>query len=471
MGEKAVAKIKASLAFAKQSTGRLWLGRAHAVAGEFVARLAAHPAVAQVSEAGSLRRGRDTVGDIDILAALRRGHEHEAGAVGELFRTTPGVSEVLAAGESKSSVRVSLAHNLGRWKPQADGDGAGDGPSVQVDLRVMPPDRWGSGLLYFTGSKDHNIRLRERAQARGMTLNEWGLFQDDGGKEPPQARGLEPLAAGTEEAIYERLGLPWIPPEVREDRGELEHRGPWRLVEVEDIRAELHAHTTASDGLLSIDELAQEAKRRGFHSIAVTDHSQSSAQANGLKPDRLRRHVEAVREAGARIKGITILAGSEVDIHADGRLDYEDDLLAELDIVVASPHSALTQEPKAATERLVRAVSHPLVHILGHPTGRLINRRPGMSPDMERIAAAAKAHGTALEVNAHWMRLDLRDVHVRVAVEAGCDVAINCDVHVREDYDNLPFGVATARRGWLTPARCVNTWSAKTLAAWLKKKR
>jgi DNA polymerase (family 10) len=223
--------------------------------------------------------------------------------------------------------------------------------------------------------------------------------------------------------------------------------------------------------VLSIVELAKEAKRRGFHTLAITDHSQSSVIANGLKPDRLRRHIRAIHAAREDVKGITLLAGSEVDILPDGRLDYDDELLAELDVVVASPHAALKQEPKAATKRLIRAVSHPLVHILGHPTGRLIMRRSGLEPDMAEVIAAAKAHGTALEINAHWMRLDLRDVHVRMAVEAGCAIAINCDVHHPADFDNLRFGVTTGRRGWLTAEACVNTWSAKDLHAWLKKKR
>ena len=214
-----------------------------------------------------------------------------------------------------------------------------------------------------------------------------------------------------------------------------------------------------------------EAKRRGFHTIAVTDHSQSSSIANGLKPDRLRRHIAAVREANEKMEGITILAGSEVDILADGSLDYKDELLAELDVVVASPHAALTQDSPTATKRLLKALSHPLVHILGHPTGRLILRRPGLSPDMAELIAAAKAHDVALEINAHWMRLDLRDSHVRAAVDAGCKLAINCDDHEAQDFDNLRFGVMTARRGWLRGEQCVNTWPAKKLHAWLKSKR
>jgi len=478
MGEKAVDKLKANIALAKEGQQRLWLGRAAPLAEHVVARLTSHPGVARAEPAGSLRRGKETVGDLDILVALKPGHEADAAAIGELFRTTPGVVQVLAAGDSKSSVRISLIHDLGRWTPTQSPTPSADtpepvpqGPSIQVDLRVLPESSWGAALMYFTGSKEHNVRLRERALASGLTLNEWGLFPEDSEKSPPQARGIRPVASATEADVYKALDLPWIPPEAREDRGELSRTDDWSLVTVDQIRAELHAHTTASDGLLSIVELAAEAKRRGFHTIAVTDHSQSSTIAKGLKPDRLRRHIDAVHEARASVPGIAILAGSEVDILADGTLDYDDELLAALDIVVASPHAALAQDSSTATARLIKAVSHPLVHILGHPTGRLVNRRKGLEPDMPALVAAAKAHDTALEINAHWMRLDLRDQHVRLAIDSGCRIAINCDVHAREDYDNLRFGVATARRGWCPADSCVNTWPAKRLHAWLKAKR
>jgi DNA polymerase (family 10) len=221
--------------------------------------------------------------------------------------------------------------------------------------------------------------------------------------------------------------------------------------------------------VLSILELAELAKGRGFHTIAVTDHSKSQAVASGLSEERLRKHIEAIRAANEEIEGITILAGSEVDILADGNLDYDDELLAELDVVVASPHWALTQKPKKATERLLKAIEHPLTQIIGHPTGRLINRRSGLDPAMDEIIAAAVEHDTALEINAHWARLDLRDHHVRAAVEAGALIAIDCDVHGAGDYENIRFGVQTGRRGWLTPERCVNTWDAEKLRSWLNR--
>jgi DNA polymerase (family 10) len=258
---------------------------------------------------------------------------------------------------------------------------------------------------------------------------------------------------------------------MREDRGELEVSETPRLIVVDDIKAELHSHTTASDGKMSIEESAKIAKSRGFHTLAITDHSQSSAVAGGLSPERLRKHIDAVREADKATKGISILAGSEVDILVDGTLDYDDDLLAELDVVVASPHAGLRAKPKQATKRLLKAIEHPLVHIIGHPTGRLIERRPGLDPDWNEIFAAAIEHDVALEINCHWMRLDLRDTHVRAAIEAGCTIAIDCDVHHADDYDNLRFGVMTGQRGWLTPEVCINTWSKQKLHGWLKSKR
>jgi DNA polymerase (family 10) len=282
---------------------------------------------------------------------------------------------------------------------------------------------------------------------------------------------VAPVAAREEAEIYAALGLPWIPPELREDRGEFDLTETPRLVEVSDIRAELHSHTTASDGVLSIDALAELAIARGFHTLAITDHSRSSVQANGLDPDRLRRHVEAIRAAAARHPQIRLLAGSEVDILADGSLDYDDDLLAELDWVVASPHTALRQDPEAATKRLLAAVRHPLVHVLGHPTGRMINARPGLEPRLDEVCAAAAEAGTALEINANHYRLDLRDRHVRLALEHGCMISINCDVHAPAQFDELRYGVLTGRRGGLGPQRCINCLDAEALERWRRRKR
>jgi DNA polymerase (family 10) len=464
MGKKSVDKIRESLAFAERAGGRLLLGMARPLADLLVERMEAVEGVTRCAFAGSMRRGRETIGDIDILvAADDPARAHAA------FREQAGVVQVIASGETKTSVRLELPADFGRWRGIAEGDS----PTVQADLRVVPESAWGAALMYFTGSKNHNVRLRERAIRRGMTLNEYGLFPEsptEKAEGPPQARGIAPAASATEEEIYAALDLPWLAPEIREDRGELDADGAPGLVGVADIRAELHAHTTESDGSLPLADLVGTAAARGFHTIAVTDHSRSSVQANGLSVERLGAQREAIEALRAQTDGIAILHGSEVDILSDGSLDYDDETLAWLDIVVASPHAALSQDPKKATARLLRAIANPRVNILGHPTGRIIGRRKGLEPAMDEIIAAALEHDVALEINAHWLRLDLRDTHVRAAVDAGCLIAIDCDVHAAGDFDNIRFGVQTGRRGWLPADRCVNTWPAEKLHAWLAKK-
>jgi len=448
MGKKTIENIKDAIAFTEQSGGRTPIGKALPLAEQLVETLSKIKGVKQIQFAGSLRRGAETIGDIDILVSAS-----DPAAVHKAFTELDTVEKVLASGDTKSSVRIKLGKR-----------------QIQVDLRSVDDNAFGAALMYFTGSKEHNVRLRERALKKGQTLNEYGLFPNDDEDTPPQQRGVKPVACETEEKIYQALDLNWIPPELREDRGELKGQLP-KLIELGDIKSELHAHTTASDGAMSILELAHAAKDRGFHTIAVTDHSKSSVIANGLNEDRLRKHIDAIRQANEEIKGITILAGSEVDILSDGSLDYDDELLAQLDIVVASPHAALSQPPDKATKRLLKAVEHPLVHILGHPTGRLVGRREGFAPDIPAIAAAAAEHAVALEINANWLRLDLRDVHVAAALKAGALLAIDCDVHSPTDYDQLRYGVLTARRAGLTPDSCLNAWSAAKLHKWLKAKR
>ena len=446
MGKKTVENIRNAISFNEKGTERVPIGLALPIARRLEGELRKTPGVTRLEYAGSLRRGKETIGDLDFLAATA-----DPEALREAFTTRPEVSQVLARGETKCSVRIETS-----------------GVVMQADLRLVPEGAFGAALMYFTGSKEHNVRLREMAVKKHQRLNEYGLFA--GTEERPQDRGLIPIAAATEEEIYKALGLPYIEPERREDRGELE-AGALRLIELGDIRAELHAHTTASDGRLTIRELAQEAKRRGFHTIAVTDHSKGQPIAGGLSPERLLEHIKAVRAADAEIEGIKILAGSEVDILPDGTLDYEDELLAMLDIVVASPHNALRQEPELATPRLLKAIRHPLVHIIGHPTGRMVNRRQGLEPDIAELAAAAKEADTALELNSNWHRLDLRDTHLRVALDAGCKIAIDCDTHHVPDMDNLQYGILTARRASMKPESCINTWPAEKLHAWLRSKR
>jgi DNA polymerase (family 10) len=358
---------------------------------------------------------------------------------------------VLVKGPTKTSVRT--ADSLGN---------AGGG--IQVDLRVIASESYGAALLYFTGSKQHNVALRERAIKQGFKLNEYGLYKGD-----------KPIAGETEEQVYQALGLAWVPPALREDRGELrlaESGQLPKLIEPTDILAELHAHTVASDGRWSIRELVMAAVDRGFHTVAVTDHSRSQPIANGLSIERMEQHIEDVRTVAQQFKGtITVLAGSEVDILSDGSLDYPNYLLKQLDIVVASPHNALGQDPAKATKRLIKAIENPYVTLIGHPTGRLINRREGLSPDMKRVVAAAAARGIALEINANNWRLDLNDINARAAIDAGVKLAINTDAHGPGDMDQLIFGVLTARRAGATKDDVVNCMSADKLQKWLKSTR
>lgn len=452
-GKKTGENIKKALAFQAQSGGRVLLGQAMAVAEALAEAMRRVEGVQRVEIAGSLRRGQETIGDVDLLAAVDP--ETDPGPVMQAFVDQPGVTEVLAQGQTKSSVRTEAG--------------------LQVDLRVVDPARFGAAWMYFTGSKEHNVKMRERALKQGLSLNEYSLHT--------KGDANDVTAAETEEAVYAALGLAWVPPTLREDRGELalaeasrtgddQAAGLPELVQVKDIKAELHTHTTASDGKWSIEELALAAAERGCHTLAVTDHSKSQPQANGLSVARLEKHIVAVREVAKKLKGtITVLAGSEVDILADGTLDYPDELLAELDLVVASPHAALSQEPKKATARLLKAIAHPSVTILGHPTGRLVGTRPGLSPDIDALCQAAADRGVALEINANHHRLDLRDTHARVAIEAGCKLSINTDAHGPGDFRHLRFGVLTAQRAGATKRDVVNAMTKTQLANWIKATR
>ncbi len=441
MGAKTIANIKDSLEFAEQAAERTSIGVALPLAELLLEELGSLPGVNSIEYAGSLRRGCETIGDIDLLATC-----DDPAPLIETFTQAPGVTKVLASGDTKASIRLK------------------DG--IQVDLRIIDAEAIGAARMYFTGSKEHNVKLRHLAQARSLRLNEYGLFPDDGQQEPPQQRGIAPIAAATEEDIYAALDLPFHPPELREERDAIEIPPP-PLLTLADIACDLHTHTTASDGHLPIAAMAEEAMRCGYHTLAITDHSRSSVQANGLSVERLLEHVAAIREVDAATPGIRLLAGSEVDIHADGSLDYDDDVLAMLDLVVASPHAALRQPPEEATSRLIAAVSHRHVHVLGHPTGRMIGRRPGLEPDMRAVAEAAAKHGTALEINANPSRLDLRDRHVRIAMESGALISINTDAHAAAHFAFMRYGVLTGRRGGLTSEQCINAWQADRLLAWL----
>lgn len=460
-GKKKIENLQKNLKFAESAGDRQRIGLAYAVATMFIEDLQDLPTVDKIEYAGSLRRGKETIGDIDILIASP-GSKEEKAAIFEAFVNHVAVADVIAHGDTKASVRT---HEESR--------------NMQVDLRVVTPESFGAALMYFTGSKEHNVKMRERAISRGLSLNEYSLSKDG-----------NPVASTTEAEVYAALDLAWVPPELREDRGELvlaEKRynaadggcgggsggSGFNLLELSDIRAELHSHTTASDGKWSIEENALGALARGFHTVAITDHSKGQAQANGLSNERLIQHIEAVRKVAKKLAGqITVLAGSEVDILASGELDYPDELLAQLDIVVASPHAALTQDPAKATARLIKAIESPYVTIVGHPTGRIVNRREGLSPDMDAVFEAAKAHDVALEINASPYRLDLRDTHARTWVqEYGGKLAINTDAHGPEHLDNLRFGVVTARRAGATKEDVVNAWDHDKLHAWIKRQR
>ncbi|MBT5135967.1 MAG: DNA polymerase/3'-5' exonuclease PolX [Phycisphaerae bacterium] len=435
MGKKTIQNITESIAFLATSANRSRIGVAMPIAETLVSQLQQCDGVSNISFAGSLRRGKETIGDIDILASTS-----EPAVLIDAFCDDTKVEKILARGDTKCSVRIQAG--------------------MQIDLRIVDQNAFGAALLYFTGSKEHNIILRERAIAKGKKLNEYGLFD---------ASSNSLLACSTEDEVYAALETPWIPPELREDRGELGCTATPALITSKDIKCDLHCHTTASDGHMSIQELAQQAIDRGFHTIAVTDHSQSQGQANGLKPDRLLKHIEAVHEVNEQMEGITILAGSEVDILPDGTLDYDDDLLSKLDIVVASPHAALSQSSEDATKRLLKAIEHPRVDIIGHPTGRIINKRKGLEPYLPTLIQAAKEHDTALELNANSYRLDLRDIQVRAACEGGARIAINTDAHRPEDFNQLKYGILTARRGWAMPENCINCLEHDKLHAWLRR--
>jgi len=329
---------------------------------------------------------------------------------------------------------------------------------------VHPPERFGTALAYATGSKDHNVRLRELAIKKGLSLSDQAFLKSDGSE----------ILCATEEEVYATLGLPWIPPELREDRGEVQAaiagRLP-RLIEVRDIRAELHSHSTWSDGKLSIQEMAQAALARGYRVLAVTDHSGSLGVAGGLSADELieqRQEIDSVQKQIG--DALLILQGTEVEIRADGSLDYPDDVLAQLDLVIASLHSSLRQPRQQATERLLNAIRNPHVDIIGHPTGRMIPNREGADLDMEAVFQAAKEHGVVLEINAHPARLDLDDIHAHRAIDLGILLSINTDAHSDSDMDLIQFGVATARRGWVEAEHVINTWDPKHLLNWLQQR-
>ncbi|MCS7032760.1 MAG: DNA polymerase/3'-5' exonuclease PolX [Phycisphaerae bacterium] len=456
IGQKKIEQIRHGLELREQASRRIFIADALPLAEAMLEPLKKVPGVQQADIAGSLRRGRETIGDLDLIAGVS--DDAVMGQVADVFTNLPEVKRVLAHGPTRCSVLTSSG--------------------VQVDLRIVPVEHFGAALQYFTGSKEHNVRLRGLALEKGLTLNEWGLYRideyDREKKETARPPAVKALASQTEAAIYSALGLPLIPPELREDRGEIEAAAAGKLpvlIERREIRGDLHCHTTASDGTASIEQMARAAQAMGYQFLAITDHSKSQVVANGLSAQRLLEHAAAIRATGERLKGITLLAGCEVDILADGRLDFEDDVLKELDFVVASPHVSLRQDTKKATERLLRAIEHRYVNVIGHPTGRLIHQRDGLPLDFSRIFDAAARTGTALEINCGYPRLDLSDIAARAAVAAGCKLSINTDAHSVEGFEAIRFGVQAARRAWVTADDVINCMTPARLRDFISRKR
>ncbi len=427
-GARSEEKLLANIALWRRGRERVLGAQALMVAEPLLERLRAVPGVSAVSLAGSLRRGRDTTKDIDLLVAADAG-----AAVIEAFVTAPEVAEVVGRGETKAAVRLA---------------------GLNADLRVVPPASWGAALQYFTGSKAHNIALRSRARARGLTINEYGVFALDAGE------GTPPVASASEADVYAAVGLPWIPPELREDAGEFdaaEANTLPALLELGDLRGDLHVHSLWSDGQHAIADLAVAARDLGYAYLAITDHSQSLQVANGLDERRVRAQWDDIARAQEQVPEVRLLRGIEVDILTDGRLDLGLDLLAELDIVVASVHVAFQMDEARMTERLVRAVSSGVVDVLGHPTGRLLCRREGFTFEFDTVVDAAVAHGVALELNAAPERLDLDEVMARRARRRGADIVLSTDAHATDQFANMRYGVMQARRAWLTSADLLNT--------------
>ncbi len=447
-GAKSEQNVLNGIELLKRRTGRTRLGEAWSLAQEMLAMLREVPGVVQAAPAGSLRRMRETVGDLDLLVA-----SSDAQPVMDRFTKMPQVDEVMLSGTTKTSIRTH------------------DG--FQVDLRVLEPARWGTALQYFTGSQAHNIRLRGLALDRGLSLSEYALKHED------SKTGSGEILCASEEEVYAALGLPLIPPELREDRGEIEAAQQGHLpdlIALRDLRGDLQFHTTRSDGHHSLLEMAEAARANGLAYALVTDHSHGLGVTGGLTVEHLQEQRAEIAAVNERLDGsFHVLAGVEVEVRGDGSLDLPDEALAELDVVVAAVHTGLRptgagpQDRERVTARMLAAIRHPEVNIIAHPTGRLIEEREGADLDMEAIFQAAAETGTALEINAHPARLDLSDVHVRRAVDLGVKLVISSDAHSVDGFSNLHFGIATARRGWATAADVLNTLPPAALLSHLQR--
>lgn len=432
-GAKTEENILRGIELMRRAGDRVLIDVAMEVAEEIVAALS--PLADRCEYAGSLRRSRETVGDVDILATA-----DDSGPLMEAFAALPLVADVIARGETKTSIRTLKG--------------------LQVDLRVVPPESWGAALQYFTGSKAHNVRTREIAVRAGLKLSEYGLFEVESG---------DLVVSATEEEVYARLGLPWVPPTLREDGGEIDaalrDELP-RLVRLDDLRGDLHSHTTLTDGTASLEDMVAAAASRGWEYFAITDHAPNLFMQR-MTDEKMLAQREAVHALGERHPGLTLLHGTELNIDADGEVDWPEEFLTGFDLCVASVHSLFTQDREAMTRRIVRAVSNPCVHVLGHPTARLIGRRASVDADWDAVFEACARHHTVLEIDAFPDRLDLPADLIRRALRHGVKFSIDSDAHATKHFENLRYGVGTAQRGWLTPGDVVNTWPLDRLRDYL----
>ncbi len=441
MGAKSEAKILEGIELLKRRAAntRMSIGVALPLAETMLQRLLDLPQAQHGVIAGSIRRGRPTIGDVDLLVAST-----EPQPIMDAFVGMQEVARVLGHGEKKSSVEL---HN-----------------GLQVDLRVIPPERFGTALQYFSGSQAHNIHTREIALAKGLSLNEHAFTPTDGGDE---------ILCATEEAVYAQLGLPWIPPEIREDWGEIEAAQAGKLptlITLADMRTDLHMHTVWSDGHATVREMAEAALARGREYICITDHSKGATIANGLSVERLLRQQEEVRQVDAELRPFRVFHGTEMEIKADGELDFPDDVLDKLDFVIASLHQGLRQPREQVTARILNAINNPHVDLIGHPRGQLILERDPADLDMDQVFEAAAKSGIALEINANPHRLDLEAQYARRAVELGIPLCIDTDAHRVEEMDLLRYGILTARRGWVEAHSVINTWPLAQFLDWLERR-
>jgi len=438
--EKLEEKILKGIEQYRRHVGRFKLADALTYTESIVKILKSQRGIIQIDIAGSLRRMKETIGDIDILVIAKQTHRDK---VMEAFTGMDVVADVIAKGDTKSSVLLRSG--------------------IQVDLRILDSKSYGAALHYFTGSKDHNVAIRDRAKRKGLKVSEYGVFE---------AKTNRHLGGAHEEDVFRLVDLPFIPPELRENSGEIEAAEKGKLphlIELGDIKGDLQMHTKASDGANTIEEMALFAKRLGYRYIAITDHSKAVRVAGGLNEEELEAHIQAIKKANRKIDGIEILSGIEVDVMPDGSLDLADWILSKCDVVIAAVHSRFNMSRQEMTKRIVKGIANPNVNILAHPTGRIINERDPYEIDLEAIIAAARKNKVALELNSYPDRLDLRDVHCRQVKESGVKISINTDSHAAIQLVNMRYGIATARRGWLEPGDVINTYSLAKLRKFLAK--